>query len=503
MQHRITGIRFQLDDWDIPLSIDFEFSNIVVVAGKNAKGKTLLLQSIHRLTECIRNCYSGNELSVLEFKQWVSNTPIKLLEIDFSHRFSEQIVDTHAGEYGDDLFKESLSSTGLLAEVEEFVASHGVYAEYDMDADEHITREAVQKVTLFLRKGSENSIMDSDPVINYNFTIEIHEGAEISIDEIDWHEGFHNIEHRFSLQEKMVTNLDGGYYPFQNFPPVGQWQREGLDFTDDETGGINYEDLFDLPDSLLIESECRSPITSFIDTNRLIHYDQTKFIQESLPIFIRDRLEDELINYITGLNENNTPQDFQSILDLALYVDRGDLSKLIQKNVSDADYKLWLKICNLRNVKTAMKKVCDKFNKDNSDEIDSKILKIMIMLKSIDLIMFHFGKMCFLPFVIPKELELQINKPHLSSGEEQMRSILFQFADSAGCSLLLIDEPEISLHIEWQRSLIDYIKVIRSPKTAFFHGNKLNFPIIISTHSPDIIYHHPEIVLSIPPISEE
>ena len=31
----------------------------------------------------------------------------------------------------------------------------------------------------------------------------------------------------------------------------------------------------------------------------------------------------------------------------------------------------------------------------------------------------------------------------------------------------------------------------------------LSFPIIITTHSPDIIYHHPELVMSIPPVVEE
>jgi len=45
-------------------------------------------------------------------------------------------------------------------------------------------------------------------------------------------------------------------------------------------------------------------------------------------------------------------------------------------------------------------------------------------------------------------------------------------------SLILIDEPEVSLHISWQNSFIKDLKEI----------TKLNdLDIVIATHSPDII----------------
>ncbi|MFY3790760.1 AAA family ATPase [Ureibacillus sp. MALMAid1270] len=45
-------------------------------------------------------------------------------------------------------------------------------------------------------------------------------------------------------------------------------------------------------------------------------------------------------------------------------------------------------------------------------------------------------------------------------------------------SLILIDEPEISLHISWQNKFISDLKEIHKI-------NKLD--ILIATHSPDII----------------
>ena len=49
--------------------------------------------------------------------------------------------------------------------------------------------------------------------------------------------------------------------------------------------------------------------------------------------------------------------------------------------------------------------------------------------------------------------------------------------------LLLIDEPEISLHVVWQRKFIDdLLKVIKDKKIS----------VVISTHSPQIIGHYQE-----------
>jgi predicted ATP-dependent endonuclease of OLD family len=43
-------------------------------------------------------------------------------------------------------------------------------------------------------------------------------------------------------------------------------------------------------------------------------------------------------------------------------------------------------------------------------------------------------------------------------------------------SILFMDEPEISLHLDWQRKLIQYIKELNP-----------NVQIILATHSPGII----------------
>lgn len=65
----------------------------------------------------------------------------------------------------------------------------------------------------------------------------------------------------------------------------------------------------------------------------------------------------------------------------------------------------------------------------------------------------------------------------LSSGEKQMLVILLTVLvqDNAHCALFM-DEPEISLHIEWQQRLITLIRNLNP-----------NVQIILTTHSPALI----------------
>jgi len=65
----------------------------------------------------------------------------------------------------------------------------------------------------------------------------------------------------------------------------------------------------------------------------------------------------------------------------------------------------------------------------------------------------------------------------LSSGEKQMLVILLTVLvqDNQHCSLFM-DEPEISLHVEWQQRLISLIRTLNP-----------NVQIILTTHSPAVI----------------
>ena len=70
----------------------------------------------------------------------------------------------------------------------------------------------------------------------------------------------------------------------------------------------------------------------------------------------------------------------------------------------------------------------------------------------------------------------------LSSGEQEILVLFYKLIFESDVNLLLIDEPEISLHIAWQKELMENLKSIVNLKK--------NIQVIIATHSPQIISHN-------------
>lgn len=70
-----------------------------------------------------------------------------------------------------------------------------------------------------------------------------------------------------------------------------------------------------------------------------------------------------------------------------------------------------------------------------------------------------------------------LNLKLLSSGEKQLLIILMTvLLEDGDHTVLFMDEPEVSLHIEWQQSLLDTILRLNP-----------NVQVILTTHSPAII----------------
>jgi predicted ATP-dependent endonuclease of OLD family len=78
---------------------------------------------------------------------------------------------------------------------------------------------------------------------------------------------------------------------------------------------------------------------------------------------------------------------------------------------------------------------------------------------------------------------------------------------------ILIDEPEVGLHIDWQRKLVSSIKghyeVLprgfgeELPGLGWMKQILLPVKVVIATHSPEIVGSSPEDAVSIEPLSDE
>lgn len=77
---------------------------------------------------------------------------------------------------------------------------------------------------------------------------------------------------------------------------------------------------------------------------------------------------------------------------------------------------------------------------------------------------------------------MDIDLDCLSSGEKNDFVMFYQLIfNTQEFGIVLIDEPEISLHIEWQEEYLDFLQKICSMNSL---------QAIVATHSPNIINGH-------------
>lgn len=98
-------------------------------------------------------------------------------------------------------------------------------------------------------------------------------------------------------------------------------------------------------------------------------------------------------------------------------------------------------------------------------------------------------------FRFKTEDEKELSLTELSSGEQQEVVLLYELIFRvASDTLVLIDEPEISLHVAWQKEIInDLLNIIKLQKIA----------VITATHSPQIIGEHWDLVADLWELSGE
>lgn len=118
------------------------------------------------------------------------------------------------------------------------------------------------------------------------------------------------------------------------------------------------------------------------------------------------------------------------------------------------------------------------FNKIKTDELIERLLS------SLNLFYNQIGKHVSYEndelVYIDTDLQKKLNYSHLSSGERQLIYILLRVAlsnaDKSKTAIILMDEPEISLHLDWQEHFIKQLTIL-NPDAQF----------IIVTHSPALI----------------
>lgn len=106
--------------------------------------------------------------------------------------------------------------------------------------------------------------------------------------------------------------------------------------------------------------------------------------------------------------------------------------------------------------------------------------------------------------IVAKDLNgNNIELSSLSSGEQEIVvlyfKLIFESENDFYFNLFLIDEPELSLHVEWQYQIIDDLKLIFKKSNEHESYKK---QIVICTHSPQIIGNHWDDVIELANLDE-
>lgn len=220
---------------------------------------------------------------------------------------------------------------------------------------------------------------------------------------------------------------------------------------------------------------------------------------EALPSKFKELIYNALREYSNISNELDSSYPIRLLADNS-EMDEDDYRKRIE-NISKKleklkKYDLILNKTDIKNIKNI------KFIKKYSnalriyfDDFDKKYKKYENLVKKLDLyteiiekkLKFKKVKISIsegIKIIDAENIEKEIEISKLSSGEKHEIIMFYEliFETDEGI-LLLIDEPEISLHVVWQRKFIDdLLKVIEDKKIS----------VVISTHSPQIIGRHRE-----------
>lgn len=203
------------------------------------------------------------------------------------------------------------------------------------------------------------------------------------------------------------------------------------------------------------------------------------------PHKIVSELEKSSKNYMGVLKKLNINQEEEQQKKIIEYFDSLlDSAKEFQKDPNYIPEPLHRHYSNLNRIG----KITSIFESINSQSQEIKI-NVKRFLEEVnfflkqgvdekEIIINSFGRIYFISKISNGKLRLD----YLSSGEKQIvtlfANLLFK-KDINNLSIFIVDEPELSLHLRWQKKFVEAI-----------HNLNLQTQLIFATHSPEIIGHY-------------
>lgn len=220
---------------------------------------------------------------------------------------------------------------------------------------------------------------------------------------------------------------------------------------------------------------------------------RTKVVEviTELPSKMKSQIKDVIVKYseISSKLDNSFPSRLftaEETITQEEYLEAVGKIILLQEKMQDYNLIKDLHLVSFSGFKEEHSKAIKVYLDDIIKKIsvyNNLIKKLDIFVKTINNKLYNkkmnvsseFG----LKIVGNNEKELELNK--LSSGEQQIIVLYYELIfETTDKLMLLIDEPEISLHVAWQRTLMDDLnKIIKEKEDGL--------SVIVATHSPQVI----------------
>lgn len=276
-----------------------------------------------------------------------------------------------------------------------------------------------------------------------------------------------------------------------------------------------YLDDYDVATSNSRIQEYASDLSKIIKSERSNYFAESQDVEKkTLSEYFKksniDFANRDLLSEIEDIEDDISKMEehMTKLLDLGIYKS-GEMSHILESKTLSSSLE-HLKTSAKNTIKEELKSQAD-INKFLDHSVKSSLLKSYAenMRKKLDLFEYFETKIGIFTKHINnlfeyKEMEIDlekgfifklnagleegriINPINLSSGEQHEvilnYELIFKTEEN---SVILMDEPEISLHMLWQKKFIDNLLDI---------AERNNLNIIVATHSPDIVNNHRNLV---------
>lgn len=411
-----------------------QFSNepVTVIFGENGSGKTTYLRAI--------NAFLSQDSSYLD------SISVQRIDCDFSYDETIEKYDENGL-----LFTREIVSEGLDAKV----SVEKIDGQYDWTEFENSSLIKTKSLSLGVERGvaTQQSRIESDVFLNYF----LHSGNRERFQSIQAtkNSGLHELAEDISRyirswqlnstrSKRSELKFDGSHVNLQNIKldNIEKILSEHYRFAREIATKQIQDALFDT-----LAFAVSNEDDSALDISRDYFIEALKSSRHRLVEALSDNLKNEFKNFIISkLKELDSEASYDAIYDMRL------LKALLWNMMEKLSFeRLLLSSVNL---------LVEKFNKYLIDDKTLKILDDKVYVE-----------------VDGRELPIS----DLSSGERHMLTfltlVLFQGRHR---NFLIIDEPEISLNIKWQRELM-----------GLFHNLAPNTQIIVASHSPVLAKRNP------------